>query len=256
MGETANTHQDTIRKAIKADRTNRTRSILHFFWVGMAMYLIIMVLLGFGSTYGRQLILGHEINGIGVVKTDWVIHLHATVFIGWMVFFLVQTILAASGQTQLHMALGKYGGSILGVAVIGTGILITYMQMQGFVLEGIFSWSEWQGILGATLTAWGSLLVLSLLLGLGLYYRSQPESHKRFMTLTTVALATAATQRMDYLLGFQSIYILESIGVGIMVLPLFVYDFYIEGHIHWATIIGTGILYLFIGIRATRILFG
>ncbi|MFB6097518.1 MAG: hypothetical protein ABEK84_00070, partial [Salinibacter sp.] len=40
------------------------------FWVGMAAFLIIVVLLGFGSTYGRQLVFGLEISGQGVVETD------------------------------------------------------------------------------------------------------------------------------------------------------------------------------------------
>ncbi|MDX1586604.1 MAG: hypothetical protein R3222_07665 [Balneolaceae bacterium] len=122
--------------------------------------------------------------------------------------------------------------------------------MRGFVSRGIFSWSNWPGLLGATATPWGSLLVILLLLGLGLFYRSQPQVHKRYLTLATIGLATAATLRMDYLLGFQSKYILESIGVGMMILPLFVYDLYTDGHLRWATLIGTGIIYTFIGVRA------
>lgn len=231
---------------------NTTNSIsLRYFYIGMGIFLILVVALGFGSTYGYQLVMGQEISGIGVVETDWVIHTHAAVFVGWVVFFLLQTILVARDRTRWHMNFGKYGGGGLAVALIVAGILITYMQMQGFVSKGIFSWSNWSGILGATVTAWGSLLVVSLLLGLGLLYRGQPEIHKRYMTLTTVTLATASTQRMGYLLGFESVYILESMGAGMMVLPLFAYDLYTDGHIHWPTIIGSGILYLFIGVRAT-----
>lgn len=250
MGETVNTYQGLNRNAKQTDPTNHTCSRLQYFWVGMAIYLIVMVLLGFGSTYGRQLALGHEIKGIGVVETDWVIHLHATVFIGWMVFFLVQTILMARGRSQWHMCLGKYVGGGLALALLATGILITYMQMQGFVAREIFRWTQCPGLLGATATPWGSLLVILLLLGLGLFYRSQPQIHKRYLTLATVGLATAATLRMDYLLGFQSKYILESIGVGMMVLPLFLYDLYIDGRLRWSTLIGTGIIYTFIGVRA------
>lgn len=226
------------------------------FWVGMAVFLIVMVLLGFGSTYGRQLALGQEITGIGVVETDWVIHLHATVFVGWMIFFLMQAVLVARGRTRWHMAFGKYGGSVLVVALLGMGILITYVQMEALVSKEIFKWTDWPRILVATSTAWGSLLVVALLLGLGLLYRTQPEIHKRYMVMATVGLAAAATQRMDYLLGIQSIYILEGIGVGVMILPLFAYDLHRDGHVHWATLISTAFIYLFIGARATRALLG
>jgi hypothetical protein len=240
----------------QAASTSRPRESPRFFWVGMAVFLIVMVGLGFGSTYGRQLVLGQDISGVGVVDTDWVIHLHAAVFVGWMMFFLVQTILMARGRSRLHVSAGTYGGALMAVAIFGAGLLITYMQIEGLVSRGIFTWSEWPGILVATMTPWGALVVFGVLLGLGLLYRSRPEVHKRYMALATVGLAAAATQRMEYLLGFQSIYVLECIGIGAMVLPLFVYDLYTDGRVHWPTLIGTGILYLFIGIRASRPLFG
>lgn len=240
----------------QAASTSRTRPAPRLFWVGMAVFLIVMVALGFGSTYGRQLVLGQDISGVGVVETDWVIHLHAAVFVGWMVFFLVQTVLMARGRARLHVFAGTYGGALMAVAIFGTGLLITYMQIEGLVSRGIFTWSEWPGILVATMTPWGALVVFGLLLGLGLLYRSRPEVHKRYMALATVGLAAAATQRMEYLLGFQSIYVLECIGIGAMVLPLFAYDFYTDGRVHRPTLIGTGILYLFIGIRTSRTLFG
>ena len=154
------------------------------------------------------------------------------------------------------MSLGKYVGGGLALALLGTGILITYMQMQGLVSKGIFSWTEWPGLLLATATPWGSLLVVFLLLGLGLFYRGKPHIHKRYLTLATVGLATAATLRMDYLLGFQSKYILESIGVAMMVIPLFTYDLYTDRRIQWPTLIGTGIIYTFIGVRAARSFLG
>ncbi|MDX1586605.1 MAG: hypothetical protein R3222_07670 [Balneolaceae bacterium] len=127
MGETDSTYQGDDSVDIKSESSKHTRSMLQYFWIGMAISLIAMVVLGFGSTYGRQLVLGHEIKGIGVVQTDWVIHLHATVFVSWMVFFLVQTILMVRGRVQWHMSLGKYVGGGLALALVGTGILITYM---------------------------------------------------------------------------------------------------------------------------------
>jgi hypothetical protein len=240
----------------QAVSASRNRPALSLFWVGMAVFLIIMVGLGFGSTYGRQLVLGQDISGTGVVETDWVIHLHAAVFVGWMVFFLVQAILMSRGRPRLHVFAGTYGGTLMAVAIFGTGLLITYMQIEGLVSRGLFTWSEWPGILVATMTPWGALVVFGVLLGLGLFYRRQPEVHKRYMALATVGLAAAATQRMGYLLGVQSIYVLECIGIGAMVLPLFGYDLYTDGRVHRPTLIGTGILYLFIGIRASRTLFG
>jgi hypothetical protein len=59
------------------DRWFTSALLPRLFWVGMAVFLIVMVVLGFGSTYGRQLALGQDISGFGIVEADGVIHLHA-----------------------------------------------------------------------------------------------------------------------------------------------------------------------------------
>lgn len=217
-----------------ASSTN-TRGSPRPFWVGMAVFLIVMVFLGFGSTYGRQLATGAEISGFGLVETDWVIHLHAAVFLSWMAFLLVQTILQARGRTHVHVVVGRYVSLPLGVAILSTGGLIAYMQMRAGVSKGLFPWSK------APLLAnegWTSLLAFTGLLGLGLLYRRRPAVHKRLMMFATIALAIAATARMDYLLGAWR----RPIGLGIMVAPILAYDLYAEGQVRPVTLIGTAVV--------------
>lgn len=219
------------------------------FWVGMAVFLIVVVFLGFGSTYGRQLALGLEISGIGVVETDWVVHLHAVVFVGWMAFLLMQTILVARGRTRTHMALGRYGGIALGILVLVVGILINYVQARAAVSEGLVTWAEWPQILMIAIEGWVSLLLFTGLLGLGLLYRRRPEVHRRYMVFATIMIVFAATSRMGYLLGPWH----NSIGMGLMVAPLLARDLYTDGQTHPATLIGTGAAGLLLGVE---ILFG
>lgn len=61
------------------------------------------------------------------------------------------------------------------------------------------------------------------------------------MLFATMVLITAATSRMDYLLGVWSA---EIMAVA-MVAPVFVYDLYAKRKIHPATLIGTGVFSLF-----------
>jgi hypothetical protein len=234
-----NTHAET-----PAPSLNETRRSPYFFWVGVAAFLIILVFLGFGSTYGRQLAFGLEVSGQGVVETDWVIHLHTAVFVGWMALLLAQTILAARGQTQAHMALGGYGGIVLGILVVVVGGLITYVQAQAAVAKGLVTWEEWPALLEGTMVSWLSLLCFTLLLGLGLFYRSRPEVHKRYMVLGTAVLVMAAFGRMEYLLGSWSV----NIGMGLVVAPLLAYDLYTEGRVRPATLIGTGVVWVSHGV--------
>jgi len=211
-----------------------TRGVPRLFWVGMAVFLILIVFLGFGSTYGRQLVLGLEISGAGVVETDWVIHLHAAVFVAWMALLLAQTVLAARGRIQAHMTLGSYGGPALGIAVVLAGSLILYQQITAVVAKDLVSWADWPKILLGTFQAWFGLLGFAVLMGLGLRDRRRPAAHKRYMTLATMMLVPAAINRMDYLAS--------TIGIPILVAPLLVYDLYTEGRLHRATLVGAGLL--------------
>ncbi|NBB72302.1 MAG: hypothetical protein GVY35_01335 [Bacteroidetes bacterium] len=204
----------------------------------MAVLLTAIVFLGFGSTYGRQLVLGQDISGSGIVEADGVIHLHAAVFVGWMAFLLAQTVLVATGRTRVHMALGTYGGMALGIAVLVVGGLITYVQIQAAVAKGFATWAEWPIHLMATMISWFSLLAFAALLGLGYRARRRPPAHKRYMVFATIILVVAATSRMEYLLGPWS----NTIGIGIMVSPLIAYDLYTERRVRPATLIGTGLV--------------
>mgnify|MGYP006298790687 CR=1 FL=1 len=213
-----------------------TRGAPRLFWVGMAVFLIVMVFLGFGSTYGRQLMLGKEISGAGVVETDWVIHLHAAVFVGCMLFLVVQTTVIGRGRTRSHMTLGGYGGLFLGVILVVVGAFITWMQASTAVAKGLVTWAEWPIILLGTMPSWFSLMGFVVLVGLGLRHRNRPAVHKRYMICGTILLVVAATSRMNYLLGSWA----NTIGIAVMVAPLFAYDLYTERRIRPATLIGTG----------------
>lgn len=211
-----------------------------WFFVGMAVFLMLFVILGFGSTYGLQLLTGSEISGSGIVETNWVIHTHAVVFVGWMILLLTQTSLVAKRKTRKHMAIGKTVGIGLAIAVLLAGSLIVHSRNVTAVSEGLVTWAEWPVMILANTAPLMGLITFSILFGLGIYNRSKPEVHKRYMIFATITLLIAATSRMDYLLGPWS----NSIGTGIMIAPMITYDYYTEQKIRQATLIGSGIVVL------------
>ncbi|MDR8394309.1 hypothetical protein NC796_24385 [Aliifodinibius sp. S!AR15-10] len=221
---------------------NESSPLLRFFFVGMALFLMLFVLLGFGSTYGMQLLMDKEISGSGLVEADWVIHIHAIVFVGWMTLLLTQTILVARAKTRKHMAVGKKVGGVLAAAVLMAGSLIIYTQIQAAVSKELVTWAEWRAIVMATLAPWFALLGFAMLVGLALFYRKQPEEHKRYMIFATILLAVPATSRMEYLLGPWS----NNIGISIMMAPPIAYDIYTEHRMRNATLVGMGFLAVFL----------
>jgi hypothetical protein len=224
----------------RADSTSRTRSGPRLFWVGMAAFLVLIVFLGFWPTYFGPLLSG-EAPGHpeGLVETTAVIHVHGAVFVGWMALLLGQTVLAARGRMRAHMTLGSYGGLALGIAVVLAGSLIVYQQAAAAVAKAPVSWAERPRILLGAISQWSALLTFSILVGLGLLYRTRPAAHKRYVVWATVQLlAGPATNRMEYLLGSWS----NAIGIAAMVAPLLAYDLYTEGRLHWATLVGAGLI--------------
>jgi len=212
------------------------------FFLGMAGFLMLFVILGFGSTYGLQLLTGSEISGSSLVETDWVIHIHAVIFLGWMTLLLTQTVFVARGETSKHMTTGKTVGIGLAVAVLIVGSRITYEQIQAAVSEGFVTWAEWPAILMGSGGSWYLLLGFGLLVGLALHYRKQPAEHKRYMIFATIILAIPATSRMEYLLGSWN----NIIGICAMIAPPIAYDVYTEHRMRKATVVGMGFTGVFL----------
>lgn len=204
------------------------------FWVGMAAYMTVIVIVGFWPSYFTPLIAGERLVGLGVVDASGILHVHAAVYFGWMVLLVTQAALVSRGQTQTHMTFGRYG-MIFGLLVIAIGLVMTFVKMQSYVSNDMATWAE------APLEVWTSIETITqfiVLLVLGYVYRFRPEAHKRYMLFATGALLFAATDRMFYLLGPWCAEIMFPLTVG----PIFAVDLYTQGRIHPATLIGTAIL--------------
>lgn len=216
------------RDPITTRKTKETAVSRHFF-VGMALFMMTVVLAGFWPTYFGPILFGEGFEG------HWILHVHAAIFMAWMAALLVQTVLVARNQTSMHMRVGRYG-FVLGVLVLLMGVFLTLRVFQRGVAEGRWTWVE------APVAFWPPLVDMiefSILLAAGFAYRSRPKVHKRMMFFATVALLHAATGvRMDYLFGTWTTEIMFTLLVG----PVYAYDLYTERRVHPATLIGTVIV--------------
>lgn len=208
-----------------------------YFYVGMALYLILVVFAGFWPTYFGPVTTGQEPAQFGALEISGIIHIHATVFVGWMILFLTQATLILREQSEIHMKIGRYG-MIFGAIVTVIGLIMTFTQAQKVVSMDITAWDEVIFLVWPSVVSIGQFAILLIL---GYRYRNRPEFHKRFMLLATVAIVQAATSRMRIFMGPWSIEIMVPFLVG----PLFIYDYYTQKRIHRATLIGTGVVLLF-----------
>ena len=84
------------------------------FYIGMAIAMLFTALVGFSRTYFLGLISGHARTITGRVPNATV-HLHALLFMSWLVLFIVQTSLVATHRVKVHRKLGYFGGGSGGV---------------------------------------------------------------------------------------------------------------------------------------------
>jgi hypothetical protein len=156
------------------------------FYVGLGLVVATIAFVGFWPTYFGPLL-------AGTVDKLPLIHFHAAVYVGWLLIFIAQAVLAARGRIDLHMKLGKVGIGY-GVFVILVGLLVGFGMFVVRVQAGAVDEARGR-LLGPLL----DMAVFAPLFAAAVYYRRKPELHKRLMIVATTTLLIAAVSRMRFL---------------------------------------------------------
>jgi hypothetical protein len=180
------------------------------FYIGISLLLGLFAVTGFWATYFGPLVRG-------TIEQPLLIHVHATVFVGWLALFLTQASLAAMGHVSWHLQLGRIGIGY-GFVLIAVGLFTTVMRSAGQFAAGEN---------GARLLYVASLdmVLFSIFFGAAVGYRRTPELHKRLMLVAATVLLVAAVGRMPFLrIGPLSIHF-RLLVWSLPILLAIVYDF-------------------------------
>jgi hypothetical protein len=204
--------------AVRAGR--RTRR----FYVGMAIAIAITVFVGFSRSYFLK-------SWYGSPELSGLLHLHGAVFTTWILFFLAQTILVASGRTNLHRRMGVAGAVWAALMVlVGTTVAILRAKRGTSPIPGVSS-------LGFLAIPFFDMVVFAILVSAALYLRRRLEAHKRLMTLATISLLAAPIARLHFPVlppGPVTFFGLADL----FIVAMLVYDLTTRRKIHPATIWG------------------
>ena len=169
----------------------------------------------------------------GPLEMPALLHAHGLLFVLWFVLFLVQARLIGSGNTRLHMSLGK-ASVVLAVAIV----IVAY-----FVMRGAYSNPDWQigpfSHSASVMFPFTDILNFAIAYSLALFHRRTPEAHKRLMLMAGILIMDPAIARLVFVIGapFPMILLLE--------LSLFLavagYDVKTRRKPHWATMLGLGL---------------
>jgi hypothetical protein len=149
----------------------RRRTLDHRFYTTMAFAISAGVFAGFARTYYA----GSYFHSPAIPL--WV-HVHGAVFTAWILFYLLQNLLAMNGGMKLHRKLGITGGA-LGVGVVSLGSAIALRQAR----EGrFFPFPDAYSLLAVS---FAQMVLFAVFLSLGLLLRRDAELHKRLIMMAT-----------------------------------------------------------------------
>ncbi|HXN50429.1 MAG TPA: hypothetical protein VN943_00730 [Candidatus Acidoferrum sp.] len=157
-----------------------------FFYVAMAVVAASLVFAGFARTY----YLRHFFTNASLKP---LLHLHGFLFTSWLILLLVQVTLVAAKRTDLHRRLGVAGGVLASLMIVVGPITAIHSARGEFTPNA-------PDPLRFLVVPLFDILVFAIVVGAGLYYRTQPQTHKRLMLVATFALLPAAVSRLP--LGF------------------------------------------------------
>jgi hypothetical protein len=194
------------------------------FYVGMAIAIAITVFVGFSRSYFLKA-------WYGTPELSRLLHLHGLVFTTWVLFFLAQTTLVATGRTYLHRRMGIAGAILAAVVVVvGTTVAIMRAKTGTSPIPGVPP-------LGFLAIPFFDMVVFAILVGTALYFRRRLESHKRLMTLSMITLLAAPIARLHFPMlppGPPTFFGLADL----FIVAMLVYDLSTRRRIHPATIWG------------------
>jgi hypothetical protein len=180
----------------------------------MSVLIAIVVVYGFSQTIGRNLLHASPI-------PPFILTIHAIVFPGWVLFFILQSALVRSRNVRLHRTLGWFGVAIAAsLLVVG---YLTAIGMDRFRLQGAHD-TKVPAFLIIQLMDLGSFAIP---FALAIYWRRRPEFHRRLMLIASCGLTDAAWARFPPMpLAFAPA------GVDALVLLGILRDLIVDRRIH------------------------
>ena len=196
------------------------------FFAGMSVAVAATVAGGFAPTYYLRPL-------VAAPALPLSIHVHGALFTTWVLLFVTQTSLVAARRTDLHKRLG-IGGAVLAAAMVVSGTFVAIdSARKARPALGVLAAAPPLFVLVIPLA---SVVVFTILVGLGLYYRRRAETHKRLMLLATIALLPPALGRIRILnaVGPQAFF-----GVTILFIVAIVgYDFWTRRRVYAVSVWG------------------
>ncbi len=197
----------------------------HRFYLAMACAIAAGVFAGFTRTYYAR-------SYFHSPAIPFWVHVHGAFFTGWILFYLLQNLLAMYERMKLHRSLGIVGGVLAaGVVLLGCAVALRQARQGRF-----FPFPDCYSSLAVS---FGQMVLFAVFIYFGLRLRRDGETHKRLILMATQLFFFPAFGR-----------VMNGIGLVTLALALCfyfagpVYDLCTRGSIHRAYRWGVPLLIL------------
>lgn len=198
------------------ERRQSYASLDDWFYFFMSLLIATIVVYGFGQRAEKQLI--HPLHPKPPVM--WI---HIAVFSGWVLFYIAQSALVRTHNVWLHRRVGWFGVA-LGASLPIVGMLTTVI-MRHFDLQ----YSDLRKIAPNLTVGLMDMVSFTVPFALAIWWRKEPERHRRLMLVATCALTAGAFVRFP---PFFHPWPWYHLGVDLLIVLAMMRDLIIQRRIH------------------------
>jgi hypothetical protein len=216
------------------------------FYASMGLIAIMLAVAGFGPSIAVRS------NRLGPLTL--VVVIHAVLFVAWLLLFLTQTVLAATGRIGTHRRLGILGVALASAMLVSACMTSVQLAQRGVDLSGDLggATANMPVVLGLAL---GDIAAFAVVVAAGLGFRRRPEVHKRLMLLATVSPFTLMGAPLTHLRGHWPGAALATVMAALLLLfSNVIHDRVTEGRVHAVSWWGSLSLLAWSLVRATLII--
>jgi hypothetical protein len=193
------------------------------FFLTMTLLTLAIVVAGFAPTYYLKL-------WFDTPPLKLSVHVHSILSTAWCALLVTQVLLIRKGRYDWHRNLGMAGVVVAALVVI-TGYMVIFGKPRPTVAARAFIF-----------TPMVNLMLFSVFIAIGVYFRRDAALHKRLMYLSLLFIAGAAMTRLMRHFGYTPFAHLHHYLVYLVLfLPLIVYDLVRLRKLHRATIAGIAV---------------
>jgi len=165
--------------------TGRNGLVARYFYFAMSLLLAAIVVWGFSRSVDHNLIHAAPARPL-------LLWIHGAAFSAWVVFYIFQSALVRTRNVKWHRFFGWFGTGLAALMVpLGVTIAVIMARFDVHVLHEA-------GIETFLAIPFFDMLAFSLFVGLAIYWRKQPELHRRLLFIATCGLMDAACGRVEY----------------------------------------------------------